>query len=509
VLYQFQDITTRFFTFSGGAFLLQPVTYARHCTAYIISEGPGSVLVMDSEYSLTPVAQPTSTGSGDASATPQWTEGWNPPTVEPSCMYNCPTWSPVTYHATCQTQGGYEYLHCTAAMSAPIPWGHLLLVYFHVHENDPTVDSAVIWGWPQRTCYASWGTESGYCMGLGASDLSDVSFIAEETAPATPERTAGWEYHEGMENPNPPVLCGNLAATTVDGTCSWANAVTWLQTGAYWLVSRNLSEEQPYPGYFSQPFTPTFVGAFMQYGSGSSVFTVDIQDYGQWTGQQPTPAPSVTVGPTQPTYPYPSSSASVTPYPTWDGSTSPPGGGSAPGKGGNGVPGGGSGPECRPAPLSGECKTPQVSYGLMPDCAADWWNPLSDAAYLGCLIGSIPTAMANAVAWLANVVIDLAIPGHATQVFLESTSNEFGGFLAPSGVGPGTYTASAVSAGEPFSLVWEMGPPLNVTLDLLGALSVAMTAMAPIRGILAAALWFSALLGLVGWLPGQFLRMPQ
>jgi hypothetical protein len=90
-----------------------------------------------------------------------------------------------------------------------------------------------------------------------------------------------------------------------------------------------------------------------------------------------------------------------------------------PGPGIIGVPQGGvTGPgTCVPAPLSHGCKL-GVGYGNGPVCIGPWpsLNPLDYFGWIGCLISSIPQAIANALTWAVNVIIDLIVPGPGLAV---------------------------------------------------------------------------------------------
>jgi hypothetical protein len=62
-------------------------------------------------------------------------------------------------------------------------------------------------------------------------------------------------------------------------------------------------------------------------------------------------------------------------------------------------------------PISHQCKDGGTGYGGLPVCPApDGFNPLDWLGYIGCVLGQIPTMIANALAWIMNAILDLFIP---------------------------------------------------------------------------------------------------
>jgi len=178
---------------------------------------------------------------------------------------------------------------------------------------------------------------------------------------------------------------------------------------------------------------------------------------------------------------------------TVGGASAPPG---VPGTGGSG--GSGDGGDCVPGPLSGLCKPGLGVYGNGGDCAYPdgSLNPLDYFGWIGCLVATIPVALANLGQWIINAFLDLFIPSAAT-------TDAIGTFL------------ETLSATFPFSIFGDVLASLDggggsvgslPDIPIMGGGSVPFptseisSVVGPYRDIFAAGIYLVIGLGLVRWL---------
>jgi hypothetical protein len=77
--------------------------------------------------------------------------------------------------------------------------------------------------------------------------------------------------------------------------------------------------------------------------------------------------------------------------------------------------------------------------------------------------------------------------------------------LLDSGGGP-----AAVDAGTGgLSMVWVMGPPMNISVDFGSMILTGIGHLAPVRPFMVAAIWFAVIIQLARWIPSQFVGLPE
>lgn len=219
-------------------------------------------------------------------------------------------------------------------------------------------------------------------------------------------------------------------------------------------------------------------------------FMVELVTVAGALGPTPTPSPTAAPTPTPgPGTPPPSLPPGEVGNP--DGLPTGPEGGDDPG-------------ECLPGevpgPLSGECKQ-GVGYQTPGACASPWpsLNPLDYFAWLGCILSNIPVWVANALAWIANMILDLFIPGEGLGPMLDEF---FAGVRERAPFGWVEQATDAVSAGLTASAI-----TVDTSFNLAGftvnvPLYDAASSLAPYRGVVLAFFLFAVVLAILRSLRG-------
>jgi len=426
----------------------------------------------------------TAVGPPQPSNTPGPTLDWSPPPFpSDGCAgVSCPSEAPTaSYTAACvQTD---IWSRCTDTLAGSLTAGHLVAVTFHVNQYDTY---SVAWeAWGQAPLCLSRYWSGANCFFLADADRqSDVATVDQAGNPDNPTKAAA-------------MLCGDLSATTHDGTCGNDAAWAWVGAGRYWAVVRNMGSGNPFPGSILSGYFGS------QGGDGlPASFYVTVDDYGPWGGVLP---------------PIPGGSPGATAVPTQDGGGGGDGGQACwvgdqyyeicpiatPTPHGTGTGQWGAGPtlppstgQCALAPLSQQCKIGILPMPANPTC--DFPGLSLDIGqyfnYLGCQLGFVVTGITSSIYGLFNILIDLVVPT------TNGLGDQLSGFVTIVGTKvPFSYLAQAIAwINHLMSSTQSAGELPHVMIggvDMGAKIGDGLGAVAPYRGTLQAAVWLIVAIG--------------